>query len=81
MAIDGILSPQHESVRNNMSRFLKWVSTQPFGHSWLLSTLRMAMPRADSAPRHTRAYYSLFCDTVKGIPKMLSEVGRALLSP
>jgi hypothetical protein len=74
MAIDGLLSAQHESVRNNMSRFLTWVSSQPSGQSWLLNTLRVGMPRADSAPRNARTYYSLFCDTVKGIPEMVPEV-------
>eukprot|EP00884_Botryococcus_braunii_P021288 jgi/Botrbrau1/7843/Bobra.9_2s0021.2 len=74
MAIEGLLNSRHESVRHSTGRFLQRVAQDPVGHSWLLSTLRAAMPRADSRPRLVQNYYALFCDVVRGISEVLSEV-------
>lgn len=75
MAIEGLLSSGHERVRQCFGDFLQKIARDPVGHSWLLSTLKEAMPHADSRPRLVGNYYSLFCEVVGGINESLSEVG------
>lgn len=74
MAIEGLLNPLHETVRQNTERFLQRIAQELRGHLWLLSLLRAAVPRADSRPRFVENFYSLFCEVARGIIDLPAEV-------